>query len=153
MASRRWARTRRSQLPTHKVLYPQGRENKTRLSGTNPLLPWKQDGKGDLRLEQGSDSEWGLHDFGLGSGFQHVAPLKRNAQDHPCITMDASTRAESQAQTGNHHSVNASKDQTTSVPMSCSHLQACLYLQVKWKLGRLPGKGKTRLAGEVLNSE
>ena len=94
--------TRRSQLPTHKVLHPQGRENKTRLSGTTPLLPWKQDGKGDLRLEQGSHREWGLHDFGLGSGFQHIAPLKRNTQDHPCITMDASARAESQAQTGNH---------------------------------------------------
>lgn len=78
MASRRLARTRRSQLPTHKVLYPQGRENNSRLSGTTPLLRWKQDGKGDLRLEQGSRREWELHDFGLGSGFQHVAPLKRN---------------------------------------------------------------------------
>lgn len=67
--------TRRSQLPTPKALYPQGRGSKTRLSGTAPLLQWKQDGEGNLRLEQGSHRERGLHDLGLGSGFRHVAPL------------------------------------------------------------------------------
>ena len=37
--------TRRSQLPTHKALYPQGRENKTRLSGTTPSSRGSRMGK------------------------------------------------------------------------------------------------------------
>ena len=66
--------------------------------------------------------------------------------------MGASARAESPAQTGNHHLVNASKDQTTPVPKSFSP-NPSLYLEATWKSGRLPGKGKTGLAGEVFNSE